>query len=139
EALPRRDLLDLLTALLSLHLTVHYYRVAVVLGEQLDRLIAVVGDLPEPAPGGSWDGGLGGCSLAGKLLFRVGTAGDRTIRMNDRCVEAYRELTDRRLLALSAAIITANYLHWLWRELGGESVNPDLPALTEAIRGDGDL
>lgn len=139
EALPRRDLLDLLTALLSLHLTIHYYRVAVVLGEQLDRLIAVTGDLPEPAPAGSWDSGLGGCSLAGKMLFRVGTAGDRTVRMNDSCVEAYRELTDRRLLALPAAIITTNYLHWLWRELDGATVNPDLPSLTEAMRADDDL
>jgi hypothetical protein len=139
DALPRRDLLDLLTALLSLHLTIHYYRVAVALGEQIDYLIAVAGDLPEPAAPRGWEDGLGDCSLAGKMLFRVGTAGDRTIRMNDPCVGAYRELTDRRLLALPAAIITANYAHWLWSRLNGAGVNPDLPALTEAVRESADL
>jgi hypothetical protein len=133
-ALPRRDLIDTLTSLLSLHLAIHYYRVAVLLGEHMDRAIAAAASLPDPPHGSlAQPGG----PLAGRMLFRVGTRGDRPVRLTDPCVTSYRELTDRRLLALPAAITTMNLAHTVWEGVGGAPERPDLEALARAFRSGG--
>jgi hypothetical protein len=130
-SLPRRDLIDMLTSLLSLHLAIHYYRVAVMLGERMDRALAAAAGLEEPAPArGTPRGG----PLAGRMLFRVGTRGDRPVRLVDPCVTTYRELTDRRLLALPAAITTMNLAHAVWEAVGGAPQRPDLEELAAAFR-----
>jgi len=130
-ALPRRDLIDMLTSLLSLHLAIHYYRVAVMLGEQMDLALAAAAGLDDP-PRAS--GTPGGDPLAGRMLFRVGTRGDRPVRLTDPCVTTYRELTDRRLLALPAAITTMNLAHTVWAAAGGAPARADLVALAAAFR-----
>src|SRR5262249_37457975 len=84
EGLPRRDRLELITALLSLHLALYYYRLAVVLGEELDSAIAAIGGItPDPhALGCDCSAGLEGCTLAGRIRFRVGTSGDRPVSLH---------------------------------------------------------
>jgi hypothetical protein len=136
ETLPRRDLVDLLTALLSLHLAVHYYRVAVVFGSQLDRVVATLAGITPPVAPADGNAELAASPLAGRMRFRVGTRGDRPVRLTDPCTTSYRELTDQRLLALPAAIITANLTHELWQALGGAPARTDLQALEQALRAD---
>jgi hypothetical protein len=131
EQLPRRDLIDLLTALLSLHLALIYYRVALVLGERLDRAIAVTGGLDVPELCCACDG-LNSCSLRGRILFRVGTRGDRPVSGQEPAAQAYRDLTDRRLLALPATIASANLVHHIFVALGGTSAQPDPAAVAAA-------
>lgn len=137
--LPRRDLLDLLTSLLSFELTIHYYRVAVTLGEQLDCAIATTGGLEQPATNGNGGGGLTDDPLAGRILFRIGTRGDRPVRMTDPCVLSYRELTEHRLMGMPAAIITMNLTQRLWQALGDAPPRADLVALDARAREDADF
>ena len=139
DALPRRDLVDLLTTLLSLHLALHYYRVAVVFGHQLDRVIAVLAGEEPPVPPADGNAPLAESALAGQIRFRVGTRGDRPVRLTDPCTIAYRELTDQRLLGLPAAIITANLTQELWTALGGAPPRTDLMALEAAVAQDPDF
>ncbi|HXH07173.1 MAG TPA: hypothetical protein VNI83_11340 [Vicinamibacterales bacterium] len=136
--LPRRDLLDVLTALFSLHLAIYYYRLAVVLGEELDRAVAATGELAPPASARGCDcsGGLGACALAGRIRFRVGTSGDRPVSMRDGCATAYRDVDATRLLPLAATIITANLAQTIWHGLGGPAGKPRLRELTDAARAD---
>lgn len=136
KSLPRRDLLDLLTLLLSLHLALHYYRVSIVCGRELDRAIAAAGRLALPPLDDEEDPN---DPLAGKILFRVGTRGDRPVRLSDPCAVAYRNLTDLRLLALPAVITTMNLAHSLWVAIGGAPARPDLSALTATIEGDAEF
>jgi hypothetical protein len=138
KRLPRRDLLDVLTGLLSLHLAVYYYRLSVVLGEELDQAIAASGQLDPPpdARGCDCSGGLGACSLAGRIRFRVGTSGDRPVSLRDGCATAYRDVDSNRLLALPATIITANLAQGIWRGLGGPAGKPRLAELAAAARAD---
>lgn len=135
QSVPRRDLIDELTALLSLHLGIYYYRVALVLGERLDDTIRAA-EGTAPAGGCDCSGGLPACALAGRILFRVGTRGDRPVRMADGCVRAYLDLDGRRLLPLSATIVTANLAQRLWVSLGGSAGEPDLIGLAAALRQD---
>jgi hypothetical protein len=134
QQLPRRDLLDVLTALLSLHLAIYYYRVAVVLGEGVDRAIAATGQLGEVGGGCDCSGGLAGCSLAGRILFRVGTSGDRPVSMKDGCAVSYRDVDGSRLLSLSATIMTANFAQRIWAALGGPHGRPRPSELAAAAR-----
>jgi hypothetical protein len=138
RSVPRRDLIDELTALLSLHLGIYYYRVALVLGERLDDAIRAA-DGMAPAGGCDCSGGLSSCALAGRILFRVGTRGDRPVRLADGCVRAYVDLDGKRLLPLSATIVTANLAHRLWGALGGPGGEPDLTGLAAALRADSQL
>ncbi len=134
--LPRRDLLDLVTSLLSFALTIHYYRVAVTLGEQLDRAIATTGGLEPPPLSRNGGGELTADALAGRILFRIGTRGDRPVRMTDPCVLRYRELTEHRLMGMPAVIITMNLTQRLWQALGDAPPRADLVALDERAQED---
>lgn len=126
--LPRRDKIDALTSLLSLHLALHYYRVSLVLGEEVDRAIAASNGLTAPVRGCDCSS-LSTCPLAGAIRFRTGTRGYVPVRLSDACVRSYRELDGRRLLALPANIITANLAQSLWVALGGPK--SDVPRMRE--------
>jgi hypothetical protein len=139
---PRRDMLDHLTALLSLHLALLYYRIATVLGSELD---AVIGTLSAATPAGSvcdCSGGLEACPLAGRIAFRIGTRSDRPVRENDPCAVAHRELDSSRLLAMPAVIEAANLADELWTSLGAAprgGGRPRMAALAAAVGGDREL
>lgn len=135
--LPRRDRLDALTALLSLHLALLFYRVAVVLNQEVDRAVAAAGGLPDPAPGCDCSSGLASCPLAGSIKFRTGAKGYRPASLREPCTESYREIDGRRLLALPANIITANLAEHIWSHLGGRRAPSPRPReLAAALRAD---
>lgn len=135
--LPRRDLLDALTALLSLHLALLFYRVAVVLDQEVERAIAASGGLDDPHPGCDCSGGLGRCPLAGALKFRTGARGYRPASLREPCTTSYREIDGRRLLALPANIIAANLAQHIWTHLGGPApAAPQPRQLAGALRAD---
>jgi len=135
--LPRRDLIESLNELLGLHLAIIYYRVAVVLSEEIDEAVAADAGLPARGTSCDCSGGLPACSLAGRIRFRVGTRGYRPVSMKDGCVQSYRDVDAKRLLALPANIITANLLHHIWVALdGGASSQPRVGALASRIRSD---
>jgi hypothetical protein len=137
DRLPRRDLTDMLTVLLSMHLATYYYRLAWVLGAETDDVIRAV---EEPfntevntdlcdcnCP-------LEQCSLAARIRFRVGTGGDRPVSRQDGCAIAFREVDTLRLQPLAASIATANLLQLIWNGLGGPSGRPQLRALASTLR-----
>lgn len=135
--LPRRDLLDALTTLLSLHLALLFYRVAVVLNQEVDRAIAASGGMAEPTAGCDCSGGLGSCPLAGSIKFRTGAEGYRPASLREPCTESYPEIDGRRLLSLPANIITANLAQHIWAHLGGpRSAAPRPRELAAALRAD---
>jgi len=133
--LPRRDRIEALNQLLGLHLAILYYRVATVLGEELDQVVAADAGLPPGSGGCDCKAGLAGCSLAGKIRFRVGTRGYRPVSMRDGCVQSHREIDSKRLLALPANIIMANVLQHIWRGLDpAASVTPQPRILAAKLR-----
>jgi hypothetical protein len=136
--LPRRDRLDLLTALLSLHLALYYYRLSLVLGEELDRAIAVTGGIDNgDAPlGCDCSGGLSACALAGRIQFRVGTSGDRPVSLHHGCAVSYRDIDGNRLFPLAATIVTTNLAQYIWRELGGGAGVRPMRAIADRVRKD---
>jgi hypothetical protein len=140
---PRRDMVDHLTALLSLHLALLYYRVAAVLGIELDHAIAASAGMQLPASRGcDCSDGLAACTLAGRIAFRVGTRSARPVRESDRCAVAHREVDQSRLLALPAVVETANIADRIWQELGGpprSGGRPRVSALARACEADSDL
>jgi hypothetical protein len=129
--LPRRDIVDMLTALFSMHLATYYYRLALVLGEQLDAAIAASAGIDPPGPGCSCSEGLEACTLAGRIRFRVGSGGDRPVSKQDGCAVAYRDLDARRLNPLSATIATSNVAQHIWAELGGPAGPPARPRMKD--------
>jgi hypothetical protein len=136
---PRRDFLDELTALLSLHLGIYYYRVATVLGEELDRAIAATGGFDDPSQGCDCSGGLRACALAGRIRFRVGTRGDRPVKTTHGCATSYRDVDDQYLFPLSVNIITANLAQAIFAALGGEGGEPQLRAIALRARADAEF
>jgi hypothetical protein len=137
--LSRRDLIEALTHVLSLHLAIHYYRIALVLGEEVDRAIAASASLPEPE-GGCDCTALRACSLAGRIRFRIGSTGYRPISQRDPCAVAYRDLDAQRLLALAGNIATANLAQHIWQHLGGPaSQRPLTRDLAAAVGIDAEL
>ena len=129
--LPRRDVVDMLTALFSMHLASYYYRIALVLGEQLDEAIGASAGIDPPQPACACNEGLEHCSLAGRIRFRVGSGGDRPVSKQDGCAVAYRDLDARRLNPLSATIATANVAQHIWSQLGGPDGPPGRPHLID--------
>ncbi|HVS05749.1 MAG TPA: hypothetical protein VHK65_06235 [Candidatus Dormibacteraeota bacterium] len=129
--LPRRDVVDMLTELFSLHLATYYYRLAQVLGEQLDEAVAASADIEAPSPSCPCTSGLESCTLAGRIRFRVGSGGDRPVSRQDGCATAYRDVDARRLHPLPATIATANISQHIWAQLGGPSGPPSRPRLAD--------
>ena len=142
--MPRRDLLDALTLLVGFHLGTYYYRVALTLGEGLDRVAATAIGASDPGGGCDCATGLDGCPLAGRVQFRIGTGGYRPASERDPSVRSYRDIHLNRLMALASSIITANHCGWLWSALGGPGWHPgtgrpQLPALAAALTNDSSL
>lgn len=129
--LPRHDRVEAAILTLSLHLALYYYEVAYRLGTGLEAATRAAAGLdPEPAP-----------PFAGRLLFRVGTAGDRPVRRAHGCAAAWRELDDRFLISLVPNIAASNLLHRCWQaaQPGDAPENADPAALATALEGDADL
>ncbi|WP_043467804.1 DNA phosphorothioation-dependent restriction protein DptG [Kitasatospora sp. MBT66] len=144
--LPRPDKIQWLTLLLSLHLTVRLYRIAVVKGTELDNAVAAAGQLTAPSGGGSCPCPAGSgslealqtCTLAGLLRFRTGSGHYRPVSNRDGCRSAYAEIDQRRLLDMPATLVTANLASRAWHALGGgePAEQRDLKALAEALNTD---
>lgn len=110
---PRQDKISNVIVTLSFHLAIYYYRVAFLLGSGLDRVIRAAAGQAAGADE----------SFNRRILFRVGTAGDRPIRETDPAATSWNDLDDRHLIALSGSIITANLLHHAWKQ-----TDPSAPA-----------
>jgi len=138
DRIPRRDLIDALILLTGFHLGTYYYRVALTLGEGLDRVAAIAAGAPDPGGGCDCTDGLAGCPLAGRIQFRTGTAGYRPASERDPSVRSYRDLHLNRLMGLASSIITSNHCGWLSAATGGPSWEPSegrpqLSALAEHL------
>lgn len=141
--LPRTDLTRAVTILISLHTCVLLYRIAVVQGGRLDAAVAAAWELDTPAglTTCACDRGLEGCTLAGRMRFRVGTAGFRPVSRRDPCHTSWLDVDRDHLLAMPATLITANLATRVWYALGGppQAGRPDLDALAAALDSDGAL
>lgn len=129
--LPRHDRVEAAILTLSLHLGLYYYEIAYLLGTGLEAATRAAAGLDaEAAP-----------PFAGRLLFRVGTAGDRPVRRADGCAAAWRELDDRYLISLVPNIVAANLLHRCWQAArpGDAPQNADPGALAAALEADDEL
>jgi hypothetical protein len=99
--LPRHDKVAALVQGLSINLALYYYRLAYTLGAGIDACTAAAaGGTAGPAP-----------DFTGRLLFRVGSGGDRPVRMTEPCSQSFLQLDARYLLALPASMVVANCLH----------------------------
>jgi hypothetical protein len=146
--LPRPDKIQWLTVLLSLHLAVRLYRIAVVKGGELDAAVAAAGQIAAPdldlaacpCPGDQDMGAecLQHCPLAGRLRFRTGSGRYRPVSNRDGCRSSYVEVDQRRLLDLPATLVTANLASRAWSALGGgvPAERRDLQALTSTLQAD---
>lgn len=139
DRLPRRDLIDMITVLFSLHIATYYYRLALVLGAEVDEAVRAGAD---PSSADEVEGlcdcncPLESCSLAGTMRFRVGTGGDRPVSRQDGCAVAFREVDAQRLQPLSATIATANLIQTTWSQMGGPAGRPRLRELAKLLRQD---
>jgi hypothetical protein len=139
--LPRPERVQWLTLLLSLHLTVRMYRVAVVKGEELDLAVAAAGqiDPPQGANNCRCDSGavenLLGCPVAGQLKFRTGSGRYRPVSNRDECRSSFVHLESRRLRDLPATLITRKLACTAWEALGGgePAERLDLSALAASL------
>lgn len=126
--LPRHDKVAALIQGLSLNLALYYYRLAFTLGEGIASCIrAGAGHAPGRTP-----------DFTGRIHFRVGSGGDRPVRLSEPCSQSFLELDNNHLLSLPASMATANVLHAIGAELGlaGPQSLPDLHALALAMAGD---
>lgn len=99
--LPRHDKVAALVQGLSINLALYYYRLAYTLGAGIDACTAATaGDDPGPSP-----------DFTGQLLFRVGSGGDRPVKLTEPCSQSFLQLDARYLLALPASMVVANTLH----------------------------
>lgn len=146
-ALPRPDKVQWLTLLLSLHLGVRLYRLAEVLGNELDLAVAAASGVEAPSGArtcvcsatGDPDA-LGSCSLAGQIRFRVGAGRYRPVSRRDACRSSYLELDQQKLLALPATLVTTNLALLAWTALGGpEGASSSAAALAAALERDPEL
>lgn len=115
--LPRHDKVAALVQGLSINLALYYYRLSFTLGEGITSCIAVGGGAdPRPRP-----------DFRGRLLFRVGTGGDRPVRLGEACSQSFLELDGKHLLALPASMAMANLLTLISTAVGaaGVSTLPD--------------
>ena len=125
--LPRHDKVTAIIRALSLNLALYYYRLAYTLGAGADAaVLACAGESPGARP-----------DFNGRLLFRVGSGGDRPISHTAPAAEAFRELDARHLLAFPANIATANALHAIASACGIPTGQlPDLYELASTLESD---
>jgi hypothetical protein len=129
--MPRHEMVASIILTFSIHVALHYYRVALGLGEGIEGVAEAVAGMAEPAGKGHF---------SGRLLFRVGETGDRPVRMLDPCARSFLELDEKHLLALPASIEVANLMSLVWRGAGGPDHGPvDLAGLEDAVRSDAGL
>jgi hypothetical protein len=143
--LPRPDKIQWLTLLLSLHIGTRLYRMADVLGNDLDFAVAAAANIAPPAGvvrclcdgPGSVAGPLQSCALAGRIRFRTGSGRYRPVSRRDGCRSSYIDLDQRRLLALPATLVTSNLALLAWTALGGPPRHDaSMQALGDALRDD---
>jgi hypothetical protein len=138
--LPRPDLVRWVTILISLHVSVLMYRIAVVQGEALDRAIAGAHRLPASESANHTCTSLAACPLAGRIRFRAGTGSYRPVSLRDDCHTSWKALDGRQLIAMPATLVTASLAARVWAALGGpDPTRPNLGALANALRGDDEL
>jgi hypothetical protein len=145
--LPRPERVQWLTLLISLHLSVRMYRIAVIKGGELDLAVAAAGDIDPPASARACicanddPGQLQSCTLAGLLKFRTGSGHYRPVTARDGCRSSYLEVDRRRLLDMPATLVTRTLAGRAWEALGGGSSAKrlDLVALTTALKQDAEL
>ncbi len=146
-ALPRPDKVQWLTLLLSVHLGIRLYRMAEVLGNELDLAVAAASRVKAPsgaracACSGAGDpDSLGSCPLAGQIRFRVGSGRYRPVSRRDGCRSSYLELDQQKLLALPATLVTTNLALLAWTALGGpDRTGSSSAALADALTRDSGL
>ncbi|WP_203135974.1 hypothetical protein [Microbacterium sp. JZ31] len=146
--LPRPDKISWLTLLLSLHLSIRLYRLAVVKGFELDLVVAAAGQIAPPAEvrgcacvSGQGPEALEDCPLAGKIKFRAGTGAYRPVSLRDGCRSSYADVDQRRLLDLPATLVTSTLASAAWAALGGGEAaeKQDLKALASALASNSEL
>jgi hypothetical protein len=145
--LPRPDRTEWLTLLISLHLALRLYRIAVALGGDLDMAVAAAAQLPSPAGarGCTCSGRdleqLQTCPLAGMLRFRTGSGHFRRVSGTDGCRAAYAEVDRRRLMDLLPTLVTRNLASRAWAAFGGGDAasRNDMGALATALNADLEL
>jgi hypothetical protein len=124
-ALPRADRIAAITQVISLHLAVYYYRVALVLALDLESLAsAAAGEAAAPACPCT---GLASCPLAGAIKMRAPTRGFRAISVSSPSRESYLALDRDRLLAMPANVIAANLLERAWSAIAGTESREGTP------------
>jgi hypothetical protein len=126
--LPRHDKTAALVQGLSVNLALYYYRLAFTLGDGIEACVrTAAGGEPGTAP-----------DFTGRLLFRVGSGGDRPVRLDEPCSQSFLELDGRHLLALPASMATANLLHTIATTLGLAPAGsiPDPHGLAVALSAD---
>ncbi|MFI7114793.1 hypothetical protein ACIBK9_51370 [Nonomuraea sp. NPDC050227] len=99
--LPRHDKAHALIVVFSLHIALYYYRLAYRLGEGLRSAAQVLDgqELPDRP------------NFYGRILFQVGSAGDRPVSASDPCARSWWNLDEQHLLALTPSMVSANLLH----------------------------
>jgi hypothetical protein len=144
--LPRPDKVQWLTLLLSLHVAIRLYRIAIVKGGELDLAVAAAAQIPPPTeamgcPCTGETGCLTACPLAGQLRFRTGTGRYRRISQQDGCRTAYVQMDQRRLLDMPATLVTTTLAGRAWAALGGDenAQHHDMRALAAALDRDPEL
>ncbi|MFF4557886.1 hypothetical protein [Streptomyces sp. NPDC001422] len=125
--LPRHEQTHFLIVVFSLHIALYYYRLAYRLGEGLSCVAQVLDGqgLPERP------------DFDGRILFRVGSAGDRPVRASDPCARSWWSLDEQHLLALPASMASANLVHQAARASGVDcGPLPDPYACAQALADD---
>ncbi|MET7899074.1 hypothetical protein [Streptomyces mirabilis] len=125
--LPRHEQTHALIVVFSVHIALYYYRLAYRLGEGLSCVAQVLDgqDLPERP------------DFDGRILFRVGSAGDRPVSASDPCARSWWSLDEQHLLALPASMASANLVHQAAQASGVDcGPLPDPYACAEALAND---
>lgn len=145
--LPRPERTQWLTVLLSFHLALRLYRIAVAVGSELDLAVAAAAQIAPPPDiktckcTGRELSQLDSCSLAGAIRFRIGSGRFRPVSGRDGCRQSYQDVDRQRLLDMSASLVTRTLACRAWSALGGGEAadRHDIAALTRALDTDTSL
>jgi hypothetical protein len=145
--LPRPERARWLTVVLSFHLALRLYRIAVAVGSDLDMAVAAAAQIAPPSDArvctctGRDIAQLDSCSLAGAIRFRIGSGRFRPVSGSDGCRRSYQEVDRRRLLDMPASLVTRTLACRAWSALGGGEMadRQDVAALAQALDADAEL